>query len=111
MAEVFAFRVGLVDPDGKPLDLHCTPQDTELYTFSDKWRDADHIFHRFQMDSPAGAYLWRSLLGVEFDEIAIKMIESQAYCHHFKPIPEGADLRYFLDYESQDVTVLPDDWQ
>lgn len=106
----FAFNVRLCDAQGNPVKLECNPSNSELYTFGGAWREADHVFHRFQMDSPSGAYLWRSILGVEFDEIANGMIESQAYNWYFKPKPEGQDLSQFLAYEASDVDTIPDNW-
>lgn len=111
MAESYVFNVNVADDQGNKVQFHCTPKNTELYLFGGAWKAADHFFHRQDQLGNAGAFIWRSILGSDqFDEIANRVIESETFCYFFKPVPEGADLQYFLDYEAQDVTTLPDGW-
>lgn len=108
----FKFTVKGVTPDGEPVAMHCTPDNSELYIHSDQWKDVDHIFYRLPSDPERklGAFLWRSVLGTEFfDSIGADIWASGDYQVHYRPQPTETDIEQYLDFAGRDLDGgLPD---
>jgi hypothetical protein len=93
-------------------ELDCTPENTQLYMHSNKYRDVDHIFHILDStERTIGAFVWRHALGEEaFNEQSMKMIDSGLWVYNYRPEPVETDIeqftRDFLDIPNE----IPDEW-
>lgn len=87
------------------IEFFCTGENTELYVFSPKFQEVNHIFHRYDdTDRRLGAFVWKHILGEEdFNGLAQYMNETGEYPIFYRPEPLDSDMEQFLASQSGDI--------
>lgn len=99
-----SFRIKASTDQGER-DFRCTGENTELYLFSERFEEVNHIFHRFDStDTRLGAFVWKSILGEEeFNKLATYMHDSGEYHIFYRPEPMDTDMEQYLHSQSMDI--------
>ena len=88
-------------------ELHCTPDNTELYLHSEEYEEVDHIFHRINpVERRLGGFIWKHVLPEdEWETITEAMIESGNWIVMYRPEPTDTDMANY----ARDVVDIPDE--
>ena len=87
------------------VEFNCTGDNTELYLFSPRFQEVNHLFHRYDdTDRRLGAFVWKTILGEEeFNQVASYMHESGEYPIYYRPEPLDTDMEQYLHSQSGDI--------
>lgn len=75
--------------------LDFTPRNTELHTHGHNYSQYDHLFLKFTLPIQAGylgAFVWRNILGENFDSLANLLRDSGMYPVIYQPSPTDTTL-------------------
>ena len=94
-----------------PVELHLTPDNTELYLHGEEFEMVDHIFHRYDpLERRLGAFIWQHTCEDEWEGIIEAIIESGNWIVNYRPVPTESDFQQYGRAILEVPDELPEDF-